>query len=194
MPSDNRLLYGTFDRGAHGMRLVESPNHGTRADRATLRAAPKMWHSPEQLIAASYEVTTHMMQARVSPVRVRCVARGCASIRGQKWSMHLDMFEQRRFPDPAACGIEPLMRLALLGEARAADEEKKEGQQHRDIHGDGAYRMSPEHFPLFGRECGAPVVVGPRLLESKPEATAQYIIALSIVRDSADFRLPSVRR
>ena len=61
MPSDSRLLYGTFDRSAHGTRLVKSPNHGTRADRATLRASPKMWHPPEQLIAASYEVTTHMM-------------------------------------------------------------------------------------------------------------------------------------
>jgi hypothetical protein len=42
--------------------------------------------------------------------------------------MDLDMFEQRRLPDPAACGIEPLMRLTPLGETRSADEEKKEGQ------------------------------------------------------------------
>jgi hypothetical protein len=61
VPSDSRLLYGTFDHSPHEAWLVKSPNHGTRADHATLRASPKMWHSPEQLIAASYEVTTHMM-------------------------------------------------------------------------------------------------------------------------------------
>jgi hypothetical protein len=42
--------------------------------------------------------------------------------------VNLDMFEQRRLPDPAACGIEPLMRLTLLREARSADEEKKKSQ------------------------------------------------------------------
>jgi hypothetical protein len=96
----------------------------------------------------------------------------------QKGRTHVNVIEQCNLTGFLSGAIQPLVIARAMWQAAASREQKHKRQEHRNIQGDGAERVTPKSAAHGVSQPCFPVVFGPTALVTKPKATSQHVAAV----------------
>jgi hypothetical protein len=101
---------------------VHGPCHGSRANDTGAAASSKMRNAPKELTATPYEVSPHVMKPPRPPLGAGACGVGRRIFRYQ-WREYFHMGQERHFPRPRSCPIEPLEHERSSWQAGAGREQ-----------------------------------------------------------------------